>query len=186
MSENTETTNIVTEAEIEERRKKLLSDLSDVSNPDTRSLLRELFADFCKSKAAEAAKPAPAPDGLQDELKEAVGAVLRKHNIRDAECSIGIAYNSKGKADASTEAATSSTIEASATTPAPEDKRSPKDAALDNIIAWSDKQLTRVPCDGIRCDECPICIRIADRLICLKCAIEINVENLKKERNSHA
>ena len=184
MSENNINPN---DESIEAARKKFVEQMTDVSNPDTRSLIRELFADFCKSKAAEAAKPAPAPDWLQDELKEAVGAVLRKHNIHDAECSIGIAYNSKGKADASTEASTSSTIEASATTPAPEDKRSPNDVALDNIIAWSDKQLTIVPCDGIRCDDgCPICIQIAGHLICLKSMIKIQVEKLKKERAGHA
>ena len=184
MSENTQTPN---DESIEAARKKFVEQMTDLSNPDTRSLIRELFADFCKSKTAEAAKPAPAPDGLQDELKTAVGAVLRKHNIRDAECSIGVSYSSKSKADASTEAATSSTIESSTTTSAAEDKRSPKDVALDNIIAWSDRQITRVPCDGILCnDGCPICIQIAGHLICMKCGIQTNVEKLKRERNSHA
>ena len=180
MSENTQNPN---NESIEAARKKFVEQMTDLSNPDTQNLIRALFADFCKSKAAEDAKPAPSPDGMQAELKDAVSAVLRKHGIHDAECSIGISYNSKTKADASIEAATSSTIESSATTSAAEDKRSPKDVALDNIIAWSDRQITHVPCDGIVChDGCPICISIAGHLICLKSAIKIQVANLKKER----
>ena len=193
MSDNTEPIN-PNDPDIQESRAKLLHDLADVSNPDTRSLIRELFADFCKSKEAETAKPAPSPDGMQAELKDAVSAVLRKYGIRDAECTIGISYNSsKNKpaeaesdtAKKSEETASESTAESTATeeqetTPPPE--RSKKDIALDNIIDWV-KKLTPVPCNGIHCDDgCPISIKIGDRVICLKYSIVQNIQTLMKER----
>ena len=197
MSENTETIN-PSDPDIQESRAKLLHDLSDVSNPATQNLIRQLFADFCKIKKAEEVKKDPAPEDLNNDIQKAIKDVLRKHNISRAECSIEITYNtseqkpapepetaSKSEPETAPEAA-SNEAATSATTSAAEEKRSTKDVALDNIIAWSDRQLTRVPCDGIDCnDGCPICLKIAGHLICMKCEIQTNVEKFKEERNSH-